>query len=54
MKTCTSEKSDLSFPSSPRRQSRWVFEILVAEIYIMLGGLNVTLEWDRSQIQSTI
>ena len=24
-----------------RQQSRWVFEILVAEIYIMLGGLNV-------------
>ena len=43
MKTCTSEKPDLSFSSSSHRQSWWVFEILVAEIYIMLGGLDVTV-----------
>ena len=43
MKTCTSNKPDLLFLSSPHRQCWWVFEILVAEIYIMLGCLNVTV-----------
>ena len=27
MKTCASEKPDLSFPSIPHRQSQWVFEL---------------------------